>query len=74
MAKYQYEILLLLDWGYKPKEIIAMGYNKKTVYKWSSTYKWTLSTALRKVGTDEVKIIKKLKSLWLGMIRRKQEK
>lgn len=71
--KYQYEILLLLDWGFRPREIIAMGYNKKTVYKWNRTYKEALQIALQVAGADQVRVIKNLKSAWKRLLKKRQE-
>ena len=71
--KYQYEILLLLDWGFRPRNIIAMGYNKKTVYKWNRTYKETLQVALQVVGVSQIAVVKRLKTEWKKLLKKKQE-
>jgi hypothetical protein len=70
--KVKYELLLLFDWGLSPKEIIRLGYKKKTVYKWSRVYKDTLTIALTSMNVEQVKIIRKLKSLWLELLSSKQ--
>lgn len=72
--KIKYEILLMLDWGLTPKQIIALGYNKKTVYKFNAIHKETLNVCLQLLGANETKIIKKMKSLWLQLVLRKQQK
>lgn len=72
-VKIKYEILLLLDWGFKPREIIKMGYNEKTVYKFSSVHKEALALALEKLDLNQTKLIRKMKTLWLELLRKKQE-
>jgi len=72
--KIKYEILLLLDWGLTPKEVIKLGYKDKTVYKFNATHKETLELCLQLLGANQIKIIKKLKTLWLAMLKQKQEK
>jgi hypothetical protein len=70
--KVKYELLLLFDWGLSPKAIINLGYKPKTVYKWSRVYKDTLTIAMTTVGVDQLKLIRKLKSLYLEQLMGKQ--
>lgn len=41
-GKMRPEIFLLLHVGYKPKEIIAKGFSKQTVYQYNKKYKLAL--------------------------------
>ena len=44
----KFELILFFHAGYKPKELIKMGYSQATVYKYMSHYKKALETFRQK--------------------------
>jgi len=49
-GKTPFAVILFLHAGFKPKEIIKLGYSKATVYKYSSKYKEALQEFRKKIG------------------------
>ena len=68
--KPNYELLLLYDWGFTPIEVVAMGYNKATAYKWWTTYISTHETARLKLGSDTARLVGFIKQEWVRSLKK----